>query len=156
MKKMLLIAAIFAFSLIGCSDSAPAEIVFGKEKCAHCSMGIVSEKYHSQILTKKGRHIHFDSIECMYAYKIANEDRINKVWVHDFSGTAVWIESEKAKFLKSEKLISPMAGNLSAYTSESAVKSDLEKFGGRQLTEKEVMDFVRTDWIKGVSDEKKK
>jgi len=156
MKKMLFIAAIFVFSAFGCSDPVPAEIVFGKEKCTHCSMGIVSEKYHSQILTKKGRHIHFDSIECMYAYKIANEDKINKAWVHDFLKSKKWIEAGNAKFLKSEKLVSPMAGNLSAYSSDSDLHSDLEKFGGRQVSEKEIADFVRTDWTDRNSDSKKK
>ncbi|HNF27092.1 MAG TPA: nitrous oxide reductase accessory protein NosL [Leptospiraceae bacterium] len=148
MKKVLFSAAIFVFSFFGCSDPGPAEIVSGTEKCAHCSMGIINEKYHSQIVTFKGRHIHFDSIECMYAYKIQNEDKVRKAWVHDFSRTKEWIETENAKFLKSEKLLSPMAGNLSAYSSDSDLKSDLEKFGGRQYTGKEIADFVKAEWSK--------
>lgn len=150
MKKAAFLAAIFVFSAFGgCIDPKPAEIVPGTEKCAHCSMGIVNEKYHSQIFTSKGRHIHFDSIECMYAYKVQNEDKVRKAWVHNFSRTKEWVETGNAKFLRSEKLLSPMAGNLSAYVSDSDLKLDLEKFGGRPYTEMEISEFVRTDWANG-------
>jgi copper chaperone NosL len=114
-------------------------------------MGVVSQNYHSQVLTKKGRRYHFDSIECMFSFWNSNIDKIDKVWVKDYLHPKDWIEVQNAKFLRADKLSSPMAANLSSYKSEKEAEDNRVLYGGVLMTQEQVMEYVKTNWEKELS-----
>jgi len=136
------------FLLINCSNNLPEEISLGEHKCEFCKMGVVNQNYHSQVLTKKGRRFHFDSIECMFSYWNKNSDKIENVWVKNYQSPKEWIEIQNAKFLKADNLPSPMAANLSSYKTQKDAEDNRVLYGGTLMTQKEVMEYVKTNWEK--------
>ena len=118
-------------------------------------MGVVNLNYNSQILTKKGRRYNFDSIECLFSYWNQNEDKVEKVWVKNYLNSQDWLEVENAKFLKAEKLPSPMAANLSSYRSLEDAEKNLTIYGGSILSREDVMHFIKTNWDKDLSQKSK-
>jgi len=139
---------MFLLIFLSCSNNLPEEIVTGEHKCEFCKMGVVNQNYHSQILTKKGRRYHFDSIECMFSFWDKNKDKVEKVWVKDYLHPKDWIEIENAKFLKADNLPSPMAANLSSYKSPKEAEDNRVLYGGIIMTQQEVMEYVKTNWEK--------
>ncbi len=139
------------FFFLSCGGNLPEEIAPGEHKCEFCKMGVVNQNYHSQILTKKGRRLHFDSIECMFSYWNKNSDKIEKVWVKNYQSPKEWIEIQNAKFLKADKLPSPMAANLSSYKSEKEAEDNRVLYGGVLMAQEEVMEYVKTNWEKDLS-----
>ena len=89
---IVIISLLLLFFLITCGSKLPEEISPGEHKCEFCKMGVVSQNYHSQVLTKKGRRYHFDSIECMFSFWNSNLDKVDKVWVKDYLHPKDWIE----------------------------------------------------------------
>jgi copper chaperone NosL len=76
---------VWAGGAAGCdSADTPAEPVWGKQPCAHCSMIIGDRHYAAQLVDQDGLHQHFDDIGCMVAY--ANE--------HGLSGERAWVRHE--------------------------------------------------------------
>ncbi len=143
-----ILSCFLLFNFIHCGSNLPEEIVAGEHKCEFCKMGVVNQNYHSQILTKKGRRYHFDSIECMFSFWDKNIDKVEKVWVKDYLHPKDWIEIQNANFLKSEKLPSPMAANLSSYKSQKEAEDNRLLYGGVLMTKEEVMEYVKTNWEK--------
>jgi copper chaperone NosL len=149
--SFLKLSSLFFFFFLSCSNNLPEEIVAGEHKCEFCKMGVVNQNYHSQILTKKGRRYHFDSIECMFSFWDKNKDKVEKVWVKDYLHPKDWIEIQNAKILKSEKLPSPMAANLSSYKSPKEAEDNRVLYGGVIMTQQQVMEYVKTNWEKELS-----
>ena len=69
-NKMNIIFITFIF-LFSCSkDSEP--INYGTDQCDHCRMTIMDKKFGAEILTKKGKAVKFDALECMINYLLEN------------------------------------------------------------------------------------
>lgn len=148
-KRNIVISSLFLlFFLISCSNNLPEDILPGEHKCEFCKMGVVNQNYHSQILTKKGRRFHFDSIECMFSFWNHNSEKVEKVWVKNYQSPKEWIEIHNAKFLKADNLPSPMAANLSSYKTQTDAEDNRVLYGGKIMTQEEVMEYVKTNWEK--------
>ena len=78
-------------------------------------------------------------------------DKVEKVWVKDYLHPKDWIEIQNAKILKSEKLPSPMAANLSSYKSPKEAEDNRVLYGGVIMTQQQVMEYVKTNWEKELS-----
>lgn len=141
-------SVIILFFLITCNPSEPEEVRAAEHKCEFCKMGVVNLNYNAQLITKKGRRYHFDSIECLFSYWNQNEDKVEKVWVKNYLNSKEWIEIDKAKFLQSEKLPSPMAANLSSYKTEKEAEDNRALHGGVLMTKDEVMKYIKSNWEK--------
>jgi copper chaperone NosL len=113
-------------------------------------MIITEPEYASQILNKHGRAYSFDSIECMAAYDIRNEATaemdIHSRWVPDFEGNTDWLPAEKAVYLHSETLHSPMGLFLSAYPDNQTADSFKNTYQGDILTYDGVKQLVNREW----------
>jgi copper chaperone NosL len=82
--------------------------------------------YAAAFRTAEGEERIFDDIGCMLRELPASGPR---VWVHDFD-TSSWIDGEKAFFLRSGSLETPMGGGIVAFSSREAA----EKYDGEILT----------------------
>lgn len=142
--KYLIITLLVIFAA-GCSDD-PTPIVIGKDNCDYCKMMITDFKYASELVTSKGKTFKFDSIECLAAYNKLNPNDAGALWVPIFNKNKVFIKVENAYFLLSPNLKSPMSLNISAYSNISDLNSIKNKYDGKQLTWKEVSDYVKEKW----------
>ncbi len=148
LSSLKLFCVFLFFFLISCGNKLPEEIIAGEHKCEFCKMGVVNQNYHSQILTKKGRRIHFDSIECMFSFWNHNSEKVEKVWVKNYQSPKEWIEIQNAKFLKADNLPSPMEANLSSYKTQKEAEDNRVLYGGILMTQEEVMEYVKSNWEK--------
>ena len=145
-KKGLLILSVSIF--VGCTPT-PQPINFGSDLCEHCRMMVTDAQFGSQILNKQSKSFKFDSVECMIAYDLKNTDpeNVHSRWVPDFSNPDKWVDAEKAYYLHSERLRSPMGLFLSAYETEESAKVLQADYGGQILLYNEVLDLVKKEWI---------
>ena len=150
-KKILITIApaFFILFLFSCEKkTGPVPINYGHDECAYCRMKITDPRYGSEILLKTGKAYKFDSIECLTAFYLENKDRlsISSLWVPDFL-THIFISAEKAFYLHSKKLPSPMGMNISAHKTKDNLKKIKEKYGGEELDWKGVLDLVKKQWL---------
>ncbi len=155
-EGMRVLTAIFiVILLISCERSVkPEQINYGADSCDYCRMIIADAGFSAQLKTKKGKVYKFDSIECLAAFvlsKRVKEEEILAMWVADFANKDSFIRVEKAKFLVSENLRSPMGLNISAYSSEEDLQKAFRNFGGTVMSWEEVLSYVRKRWGKRLS-----
>jgi copper chaperone NosL len=92
-------------------------------------------------MTKKGKAFKFDDVNCLVLFEqegtVKPEDVAGR-YIADFAHEGVLLEIEKALFLHSDNLKTPMASQVAAF----ATQSDLEKIqtqtGGEVLAWKQV------------------
>lgn len=149
------LAVVFSLLLFGCINKNPENILAGEKKCAHCKMGIIQMNFHSQLITTKGRKIHFDSIECMISSWLEDGSKVEKLYVKNFDSPEEWLEIKEAIFLKSEKLPSPMSANLSSYKNQESAARAKEVFGGKIFQLNELKEYIRSDWKKELTEKSK-
>ncbi|HAC14661.1 MAG TPA: hypothetical protein DCE78_01770 [Bacteroidetes bacterium] len=150
MKNLFKPSMILILVLIvsGCTPS-PQPINFGSDLCEHCRMMVTDAQFGSQIVNKQSKSFKFDSVECMVAFDLKNTDpeNVHSRWVPDFSNPDVWVEAEKAFYLHSDQLRSPMGMFLSAYETEEAARVLQADYGGQIISYDEVLKLVKTEWI---------
>ena len=126
----------------------PVPIQYGQDECEYCRMKITDPRYGSELLLKTGKAYKFDSIECLAAYYIKYEDKnkIHSLWVPDFT-TKEFMSAQKAYYLYSKNLPSPMGLNLSAFQSMEELQKLKEKYGGEVLKWEQVLELVKKEWL---------
>lgn len=131
------VAAIMLLMFASCQPSAEA-IDYGFDSCTHCKMTIADNRFGTELVTQKGKVYKFDAIECMAQYLQDDSDVHALQLVTDLSTPGVFIDAQKATYLQSEALPSPMGMNLSAYKNEADAKSYLNNMGGKMMNWDEV------------------
>lgn len=127
--------AIFPLSIAFYScEIKPQEINYGKDFCQYCRMTIVDQQHAAQVVTQKGRVYKYDAIECMIN-DLKDWDRpvVELYLVADYEQPGTLIDAQKAAYLISEEIPSPMGANLSAFTSPSSRDKLYQTMGGAQL-----------------------
>lgn len=141
MKKIFLLILLL---LISCSKG-PQPINYNVDECAHCMMQITDPKFGSELVTTKGKVFKFDSIECLASY--INLDRnfeIENLWISDYNNPNNLIEAEKAFYLVSPKIDSPMSANLAGFKNENDRDIFFNEYGGDKMNWKEVINYVNS------------
>lgn len=144
MKKIILILIVFILS--DCSNKSEP-INYGYDSCDKCRMQIVDRKYGTELVTSKGKIYKFDSIECLVFFTENSIDDENFfTLVTDYLNNNELINSKKAFYLQSENLRSPMGLNITAFSSQSDLKKFKEKYAGKELSWKEIIEYVNRKW----------
>jgi copper chaperone NosL len=141
--------ALIVLSLISSCTKSPEPIDFGKEECALCKMIITDQKYGSEIISDKGKIYKFDAVECMGKYindgKIGQSE-ISSVWAVDFSNPGQFVDVEKAFFLRSPSLPSPMAMNFTTFSDKAKRDAARKEHPGDILDWKQVLNVIKKEW----------
>lgn len=116
----------------GCAErdlTKPPKIGYGRDICAQCRMIIEDERFACAAVSADGRYLKFDDIGCMAANERENGQAL-RAWTRDAEGDG-WIAKEKAVFVHSKDLVTPMGYGLAAFSTEGrAKKFCTEKAGG--------------------------
>lgn len=101
--------------LVSCSNE-PEPIAYGSDQCSFCKMTIVSKAHSAQMVTKKGKQIKYDAIECMVKDNLENyeESEIAIMQFANYLDPGSMLSSQEAVFVMDEKITSPMGANLAA------------------------------------------
>ncbi len=162
MKKIFsfsILVFLISFAFYSCFSQKPVPIKMGEHRCAYCKMHIADARFNAQIVNPNGKADHFDSIECMTAYKIkkkeegsshnaGNEDKQNKFYVKDIMRKDQYVEAHKAYYLQSQDIPSPMGAHLSAYSNTSQLEETRKKHPGKKLTFDQVERYIKKVWLK--------
>jgi copper chaperone NosL len=149
-ESMTAILIMVTAILVGC-DPKPQPIQLGSDQCAYCRMMITEQEFGSQIVNNQGRAYMFDSVECMAAFDISEDDEnFHSKWVPNFLNRDEWINAESAVYLHSETLRSPMGLNLSAYADRQSAEDMRDEYGGEIVDYKRVAEIVKAEWLDNV------
>lgn len=101
------------------TEPAPPTIHYGEDLCEFCNMIISEERFAAGYLTKDGEERIFDDIGGMFHYHLEKQEEVTAFFVHDYEESN-WIRAEKAYYVLSEELPTPMLFGIIA-------SADLEK-----------------------------
>lgn len=125
--SLLIIALLF----IGCSNKVQ-QINYAQDACDFCRMSIVDKAHASQLVSDKGKNFKFDAIECMLHYMGENpHNTYSHMLVAVLTNPGELIDANKATYIISKDIPSPMGASLSAVR----VKSDAQKIVEQQSGE---------------------
>ena len=126
---------LISLLLLAC-HSGPEPIAYGTDNCHHCKMTISDNRYGTEMVTEKGKVFKFDSIECMATYLNENEagTGANMLLVTDYKNPGQLIEVNKAFFLQSEQMPSPMGMYLTAFSDNVTAGQFAAEKSGKLLT----------------------
>lgn len=111
-----LVVLILPLFFIACSNIKPDPIKLNKDNCDFCKMAIADGRFAAELITQKGRIYKFDDFECMLRYKKENQKTpYLSAWVNDYTANNVLISAETAFYVSSEKIKSPMRGDIAAF-----------------------------------------
>ena len=114
---MRILCIMLAVVFWACSIE-PEPLIYGKDQCHSCKMTLMDKKFGAELVTTKGKVYKFDDINCLFNFY--NEGSVNKEdfrlkLVVDFSRPEKLIDAEKAVYLKSGEIKSPMASQVAAF-----------------------------------------
>lgn len=116
---------------IGCGIPEPEAIRLHQDKCEYCKMNIADGRFAAEMITQKGRIYKYDDISCMVNYINQNpEPQFHSLWVCQYDKPGELIDAQTARYVQSEALRSPMAGNTAAFLSAETAAAIATKFQG--------------------------
>ncbi len=143
MKRMIWLIGLLLLFLIGCSAGGPTdeppEIAYGRDVCDACSMIIDEARFAASYVTTTGEVRKFESIEDMVSYHHDHEEEVHIFWVHDYESEE-WVRADKAFFIQSEDIPSPMGGGLIAAADETHAHRLADVWHGSVLTFPELLE----------------
>ncbi|MFN3599193.1 MAG: nitrous oxide reductase accessory protein NosL [Aquificaceae bacterium] len=139
----MLLAFLLPLFLFSCKPDKPIPISLGVDVCEYCKMVIADERFSAQVITKKGRVYKFDAIECMVAYYNQEEENIKKAYVVNFLNPKEFLEAERAVYVRSPDIKSPMGMNLSAYKSQEEAREFIK---GEILDWMSLRNFIKKEY----------
>lgn len=98
-------------------------------------MAISEKRYAAEFVDREGTVLKFDDIGCMLGFvgEQRGKEKGAAYFVTDYAGQG-WIEAERAHYVKSEEIRSPMASGLAAFRDKAKAQETAGKFHGRMLT----------------------
>ena len=116
---MKILCILLALAFWACSIE-PEPLIYGKDQCHSCKMTLMDPKFGAELVTTKGKIYKFDDINCLLNFynagSVSKED-FRFTLVVDFSQPEKLINAEKALYLKSGEIKSPMASQVAAFES---------------------------------------
>ena len=127
----------------------PREIRYRQDTCARCRMILMDPRYGGELVTKRGKALVFDSVECLAAHtleKPADATAARALLVVPFNAPGTLAPAEGAAYLLCPALPSPMGQNLSAAADRPGAEALQKAHGGRVLTWQETLALVKSAW----------
>lgn len=134
MKLTYVLLYIFIFGCLSCKPDGAEPIDIHKDKCEFCKMSISDIRFACELVTAKGRVYKFDDILCANGYM--NENKVSTsevIWISDFDNSNELIAAEKAFYIESDSLRSPMGGDVAAFKSATKADEYAKKFDARRI-----------------------
>ena len=140
MRIILLVMVVLTLLAAGCSQATeikPPTIRYGEDKCADCDMIISDERFAAAAIREINAGDHesllFDDIGDLVRYMAQhNDQKFVAAYVHDYD-TKAWIEAEKAVYMDSDTLKTPMATGLAASSSQSGAEALAAQWNGKVI-----------------------
>lgn len=142
-KPAAMAVATFLFPLLlwQC-NTGPRPIHYGQDACAFCKMTLMDKHYGAEVVTTKGKVFVLDDTNCLIQFLkkggITPGDIAGR-YITDYAHDGVLIDVEKAIFLHSDNLSTPMASGFAAFASLSDLDAVKSQVSGEVLRWEQVL-----------------
>lgn len=120
------IVTLAAFAMLAaCGTGKPEPIAYNSDACGYCRMQISDPRFGAELVTRHGRVVKFDSIDCLVSFykQAATADDVGSVWVSDFQKPGTFIDAKHARFVDLGPGRAPMGRGWAAIaTAEAAAQ----------------------------------
>jgi copper chaperone NosL len=119
MAYVILITILF----LSC-NAEPEQLRYGIDACYVCKMTLVDKKFGAELVTAKGKIYKFDDVNCIVKFTTSDyliDETIAHTLIVDYAQPEKLIPAEKAFYLKSEEIRSPMASQVAAFETEEVM-----------------------------------
>lgn len=140
----LLLLVLSACAGAATAEPAPPTIHYGEDVCELCGMIISEERYAAGYITADGQQHIFDDIGDMFQAQPANNQEIIAFFAHNYDNNQ-WIRAEKATFVQSKGLRTPMASGLAAFESAEKAQAFAAEFQGELMIFSEVSAYYQAN-----------
>lgn len=142
-KSAAMTAAAFLLPLFfwQCS-TGPRPIKYGQDACAFCKMTLMDKHYGAEVVTKKGKVYVLDDVNCLARFLKnggVKPENVAGRYITDYAHTGALLEVEKAVFLYSDHLKTPMASGVAAFANEQDLNAIKSQTGGEMLRWEQVL-----------------
>ena len=118
---------------LACQADQKPQAIEAHDACASCRMAISQPQYAAEVLDKDGNAVKFDDIGCMLRYLKQHTVPQRRLYVMDYVNRQ-WLEAERAVFVRSNAIASPMDGGLAAFRDQSAAQQFLKNSPGKMMS----------------------
>lgn len=121
-KPVPLVLIAFAMILASC-NTQPSAFEPGKDICHFCKMNITDTRFGGELITKKGKIFKFDDLHCMISFLKGGTETDNNLaqkLVINFEKPNTFLEVDKAAFVISPELKSPMGSHTAGFETQEA------------------------------------
>jgi copper chaperone NosL len=126
--------AVVALALLAASCKPGAvPIAYGQDSCAYCRMQISDPRYGGELITRTGKVLKFDSIECLASYYsgLSDPSTVRSTWVSDYRNPGTLVPADGAIYIQRAGARSPMGrGLLAVRAGAVAAGSDVSGAAG--------------------------
>lgn len=126
-------SALFAILIAaGCGGGAPrpVELVLDEEECSLCRMAVSRRPFAAEAVTPAGAVHFFDDIGCLARWTVEQPPPPGTgLFVTDY-GSGEWLDATAARYVRAEKLETPMASGLAAFGGADRAQAEATKLGG--------------------------
>ncbi len=137
MNEIKIAVVIFMGLFLQACTIKPEPIQVGKDLCKYCKMTISDSKFGAEAITTKGKIFKYDEAHC-YLSEIADKELdvkdVQSIYVSNFCGQHELLLADKAYYLYSENLKSPMGGNVAVFSNKDSLQKYVNILGGKELT----------------------
>ena len=123
--------------LVACASAEIAPVPLeNSDQCSFCRMAISEKQFASQIITEDEQVLKFDDVGCMLRYRKSAGAKLKTaaIFVTDYESRN-WVKAEKAAFVRSKTVKTPMASGIIAYTDRSKAGSEAMTFAELEASE---------------------
>ena len=145
MRTLLILSLLVIFTLSACQSQAdlsqPPDIRYGEDICEECNMIISEPRFAAAYYTVGEDARRFDDFGGMAIYHAEHQEHVAQFWVHDYL-TEAWIIADKAYFVMSDNLQTPMGHGVVAFTDQAQAENLVSEVGGMLMTFTDVMESL--------------
>jgi copper chaperone NosL len=143
---LLLSAALILLSACTTANAEPTSPVihYGEDVCEFCNMIISDERYACGYITQDGQQHIFDDIGDMFQAQLANNHQVIAFFVHHHENKQ-WLRAEKATFVQSKSLHTPMASGIAAFDSPDRAKAFAAEVQGQVMNFSELTAYFKNN-----------
>jgi len=108
-------------------------IGYGAEKCSHCRMSVVDQRFACELVTTKGKTYTFDAVECLIQYideQVVDTSSIAILVTNSLDKPGRLSDATSMVYLVSENMPSPMGAYINPFSEKTNALDNQQKNGG--------------------------
>lgn len=139
----LMVVATISILLIpaACQTTKITPVALAPEDmCSYCRMAISEKQYAAEVIDSDGGAFKFDDIGCMVNFVQSKKSKapIAAYFVMDFDKRD-WVKAEDAYYVRTSEVTTPMNGGIIAFSTQSQAQQAVDKYRGKLLRWKDIV-----------------